>query len=305
MTAHKEDLNELLVRLGVNPDTGLSTDSTKQLQDEHGLNQLTPPKQTPAWVKFLRELTGFFSLLLWSGAILCFVGYAIDRSEDHLFLGIVLVFVVVVTGVFSYVQNSKSESLMNSFKNMLPPKVKIIRDGNNDEILALNIVPGDIVFVEGGDLIPADIRLLECSDNFNVDNAALTGESEPQRRKPMCTHDDPLETQNLCFFGTQVPEGSAKGVVIATGDNTVMGRIAALAMSTSSDQTPINKEIHHFIVIISGIAIFLGVLFFVLNVIIGTPREFSFQRDHPTRLHCSSNVVFASLHLQQSKISSS
>lgn len=271
VTAHKEDLNELLGRLHVNPDTGLSTESAKELLDQHGFNQLTPPKQTPAWLKFLRELTGFFSLLLWAGAVLCFVGYTIDRSEDHLFLGIVLVFVVVVTGVFSYVQNSKSESLMNSFKNMLPPKVKIIRDGNNDEIMALNIVPGDIVFVEGGDLIPADIRLLECSDNFNVDNAALTGESEPQKRKPLCTHDDPLETQNLCFFGTQVPEGSAKGVVIATGDNTVMGRIAALAMSTSNDQTPINKEIHHFIVIISSIAIFLGVLFFVLNIIIGTP----------------------------------
>ena len=232
---------------------------------------LTPPKQTPAIVKFFRELTGFFSLLLWGGAILCFIGYSIDRSEDHLFLGIVLVFVVLVTGIFSFIQNSKSESLMNSFKNMLPPKVKIMRDGRSDEIVAMDIVPGDIVFIEGGDLVPADIRVLECSDNFHVDNAALTGESEPQKRKHICTNDDPLETQNLCFFGTQVPEGSCKGIVISTGDNTVMGRIAALAMSTQNDQTPINKEIHHFIYIISAIAMFLGILFFVLNIIIGTP----------------------------------
>lgn len=271
VTEHKEDLQQLFDRLGVNPNVGHRSDQAKELLDKFGPNMLTPPKQTPAFIKFIQELTGFFSLLLWGGAILCFIGYSIDRSEDHLFLGVVLVFVVIVTGVFSYIQNSKSESLMNSFKNMLPPKVKVLRGGNSDEIVAADLVPGDIVLVEGGDLIPADMRVLESSDNFHVDNAALTGESEPQRRKPVCTNDDPLETQNLCFFGTQVPEGSCKGVIISTGDNTVMGRIAALAMSTTNEQTPINKEIHHFIYIISTIAIFLGVLFFVLNIIIGTP----------------------------------
>ena len=87
----------------------------------------------------------------------------------------------------------------------------------------------------------------------------------------MCTHDDPLETQNLCFFGTQVPEGSAKCVVISTGDHTVMGRIAKLAMSTKNEQTPINKELHHFIIIISGIAMTLGIIFLILGFVIGTP----------------------------------
>ena len=271
MTEHKVQLSELLQRFEVNANVGLSTDEAKDRLKQYGHNMMTPPMQTPAWIKFVKELTGFFSLLLWGGAILCFVGYSIDKSKDHLFLGIVLVFVVVVTGVFSFVQNSKSESLMNSFKNMLPPKVKVIRDGCSDEVVALNLVPGDIVYVEGGDLIPADIRVIECSDNFNVDNAALTGESEPQKRKATCTHDDPLETQNLCFFGTQVPEGSCKGIVISTGDKTAMGRIAALAMSTTNEQTPINREIHHFILIISAIAIFLGVLFFLLNIAIDTP----------------------------------
>ena len=136
---------------------------------------------------------------------------------------------------------------------------------------AVTLVPGDIVNVEGGDLIPADMRVLRCSDNMQVDNASLTGESEPQKRRPRCTHDDPLETQNLCFFGTQVPEGSATCVVTSTGDNSVMGRIAALAMQTKNEQTPINKEIHHFILIISGIAITLGVSFFVAGLLIGTP----------------------------------
>ena len=149
----------------------------------------------------------------------------------------------MVTGIFSYLQNSKSENLMASFASMLPPKVKLLRNGVNDEVLSSKLLPGDIVTVEGGDLIPADLRILECSDNLVVDNSALTGESEPQKRKSVHTHDDPLETQNLCFFGTQVPEGSAKCVVVNTGDNTVMGRIAKLAMSTSTEQTPINKEV--------------------------------------------------------------
>ncbi len=273
VTAHKETLEELTSssRLNVNPHTGLNSDDAKQRLETHGMNMLTPPKQTPAWIKFLKELSGFFSLLLWGGALLCFIGYSIDGSEDHLFLGIVLVVVVVVTGIFSFVQNSKSESLMNSFKSMLPPKVKVLRDGTTDEIIATRIVPGDVVFVEAGDLIPADIRVLECSDNFQVDNAALTGESEPQKRSSACSHDDPLETLNLCFFGTLAPEGSCKAIVIETGDRTVMGRVAALAMSTKKEQTPINKEIHHFILIISGIALFLGFTFFFLNVGIGTP----------------------------------
>lgn len=271
VTAHKETLDELTLRLNVNFHTGLANAEAKQRLVTHGTNMLTPPKQTPIWIKFLKELSGFFSLLLWGGAFLCFIGYSIDGSEDNLFLGIVLVVVVVVTGVFSFFQNSKSESLMNSFKSMLPPKVKVLRDGTTDEVVSTQIVPGDIVFVQAGDLIPADIRVLECSDNFQVDNAALTGESEPQKRTFACTHDDPLETQNLCFFGTQVPEGSCKGLVIETGDRTVMGRVAALAMSTKKEQTPINKEIHHFILIISGIALFLGLLFFLLNIGIGTP----------------------------------
>jgi len=272
LSDHTEDLQKLFERLGVNPSTGLSSAEVNRLIKEQGPNSLTPPKQTPTWVKFLKELTGFFSLLLWGGAILCFIGYILTPAFDVLCLGITLCVVNIITGVFSFYQNNKSESLMNSFANMLPPKVKVIRNGGvTDEVPSINIVPGDIVLVEGGDLIPADMRVLECSDNFQVDNAALTGESEPQKRRSECTHEDPLETQNLCFFGTQIPEGSAKGVIIRTSDHTVMGRIAALAMRTKNEQTPINKEIHHFIITIFFLAMILGSIFFAMSLVIGTP----------------------------------
>ncbi|KAH8073634.1 sodium:potassium-exchanging ATPase [Aureococcus anophagefferens] len=102
-----------------------------------------------------------------------------------------------------------------------------------------------------------------------VDNSSLTGESEPQKRKAECTHEDVLETANLCFFGTQVPEGSCRGLVVKIADDTVIGRIAKLALSTEAEQTPINKEIHRFILIISAIAIILGVSFFCASLAMG------------------------------------
>ena len=271
MTEHQEDLQELLDRLRTDPEKGLSPEAFEDALVAFGENVITPPAQMSECQKFLRELTGFFSLLLIAGAILCFIAYGVDQSKDNLYLGIVLSVVVTTTSVFSYLQNSKSENLMNSFAQMLPPKVKLLRNGNIDSVVSSALVPGDIVFLEGGDLVPADLRILECSDNLVVDNSALTGEAEPQRRKVACTNDDPLETQNLCFFGTQVPEGSAKCLVVSTGDNTVMGRIAMLAMTTKTEQTPINKEIHHFILIISGIAMSLGIIFLILGIVIGTP----------------------------------
>ncbi|CAM9897604.1 unnamed protein product, partial [Hapterophycus canaliculatus] len=169
------------------------------------------------------------------------------QDLENLYLGIVLAVVVFVTGCFSYFQNAKSDDLMKSFASMSPPKVNVIRDGKLFTVESADICRGDLIKVEGGDLIPADVRIIDCSDNMVVDNAPLTGESEPQKRKAMCTHDEPMETQNLAFFGTSCPEGSCSAIVCRIADNTLMGQIAGLAMSTDNEQTPINKEIQHFI----------------------------------------------------------
>merc|ERR1719270_941828 len=104
---------------------------------------------------------------------------------------------------------------------------------------------------------------------MKVDNSSLTGESEPQARTPEFTHDNPLETRNLAFFSTNAVEGTAVGMVVNIGDNTVMGRIAGLASGLESDETPIAKEIAHFIHIITGVAVFLGVTFFIIAFILG------------------------------------
>lgn len=157
---------------------------------------------------------------------------------------------------------------MESFKNMVPQFATVIREGQKLTVPAEEIVVGDIIEIKSGDRIPADIRILK-SQGCKVDNSSLTGESEPQTRSPELTHDNPLETRNLAFFSTNCVEGTAQGIVINTGDRTIMGRIANLASGLEMGETPIAKEIEHFIHIITGVAVFLGVTFFLIAFVLG------------------------------------
>ena len=137
-------------------------------------------------MKFCQNLFGGFALLLWLGAILCFLAYGIQAStfeeppDDNLYLGIVLTAVVLVTGIFSYYQESKSSKIMESFANMVPQYALALREGEKLSVKAEELVLGDVIEVKFGDRIPADIRVTE-SKGFKVDNSSLTGESEPQR----------------------------------------------------------------------------------------------------------------------------
>merc|ERR1711899_306263 len=213
-------------------------------------------------------------MLLWFGAILCFLAYGIQASayeeppDDNLYLGIVLTAVVTVTGVFSYYQESKSAKIMESFKNLVPQYAVVRRNGEKITVKAAELTLGDIVEIKFGDRVPADLRVIEAR-GFKVDNSSLTGESEPQTRSPEFTNENPLETRNLAFFSTNAVEGTCVGMVVNIGDNTVMGRIAGLASGLEGGQTPIAKEIEHFIHIITAVAVFLGVSFFIIAFILG------------------------------------
>merc|ERR1711962_1778693 len=267
-------IEELFQRLTVNPDTGLTMTEARRRYERDGPNALTPPKTVPEWVKFCKNLFGGFSLLLWVGAVLCFLAYGIQAStleeppDDNLYLGCVLTAVVILTGIFSYYQEAKSSKIMESFKKMVPQEAVVLRDGEKKNIKADELTIGDIVEIKFGDRIPADLRVLEAR-GFKVDNSSLTGELEPQARGPEFTHENPLETKNLAFFSTNAVEGTARGMVINIGDWTVMGRIAGLASGLDMGDTPIAKEIAHFIHIITGVAVFLGVTFFIIAFILG------------------------------------
>merc|ERR1712088_850782 len=275
---HRVSVDELCKRFTSNVADGLTDDQVKKGIAEYGLNQLTPPPTTPEWIKFCQCLFSGFAMLLWFGAILCFLAYGIQASayeeppDDNLYLGIVLSAVVTVTGIFSYYQEAKSAKIMESFKNLVPQYAVVRRNGEKITVKAAELTLGDIVDIKFGDRVPADLRVIEAR-GFKVDNSSLTGESEPQTRSPEFTNENPLETRNLAFFSTNAVEGTCIGMVVNIGDNTVMGRIAGLASGLEGGQTPIAKEIEHFIHIITAVAVFLGVSFFIIGIIVANVPE--------------------------------
>lgn len=269
MDQHTVSLETLCGRYRADINRGHTFARAQEYLDRDGPNALSPPPTTPEWIKFCKNLFGGFAMLLWFGSVLCFTAYLVDyltsdeTSPDNLYLGIVLAVVVIVTGCFQYFQEAKSSKIMESFKNMVPQFALVLREGQQHSMACEELVLGDIVMLKGGDRVPADVRILS-SHGLKVDNSSLTGESEPQSRGPECSNENPLETKNLAFFSTSVIEGSAVGIVVNIGDNTVMGRIAHLTSELNSGDTPIAKEIARFIHLITGIAVFLGVAFFII-----------------------------------------
>ncbi|XP_072390617.1 sodium/potassium-transporting ATPase subunit alpha-like [Diabrotica undecimpunctata] len=263
---HTIQLNDLCRKLQTDKENGLTPQQAAAVLQKTGPNQLTPSHKVPEYIKFIKTLTQGFSLLLWIGAGLCFTACLIrkvtteETDTDNLILGLVLVVVVVVTGCFMYSQEHKSQKIMESFANMVPPKATVIRGGETMTIVSKEIVVGDLVEMKFGDRIPADIRIIH-SQGFKVDNSALTGESEPQYRGTECSSDNILETKNFAFFSTNAVEGTARGIVCETGDRTVMGRIAGLTARLQPNKTPIARELEHFMKIISVWACFLGFVF--------------------------------------------
>lgn len=274
MDEHKISLEMLCQRYGTDLQRGLSMDLAAEILERDGLNALTPPKKMSEWVRFAKQMFGGFAILMWIGSLLCFIAYALqmtilqDPSNDNLSLGIVLAAVVFFTGCFTYYQEARSNKIMESFKNLVPQFGNVIRGGQKMTIPAEQFVTGDLIDVKFGDRIPADIRVV-ASQSFKVDNSSLTGESEPQPRSIDFTSENPLETRNLAFFSTFAVEGTCLGIVVNTGDRTVMGRIAHLASGLEDQETPIAREIGHFVHVISAFAVFLGIAFFVITFVLG------------------------------------
>ncbi|XP_051792499.1 potassium-transporting ATPase alpha chain 2-like [Erpetoichthys calabaricus] len=271
---HRLSIEELEKKYATDIKVGLSPADAAERLDRYGLNKLTPPKGTPEIVKFTKLLLGGFQILFWIGSILCFIAYGLQVSSDptsprdNLYLGIVLVGVVVMTALFAYYQEAKSTNIMAGFKNMVPQQACVIRGGSKLQINATELVIGDIVDIKGGDRVPADLRLF-AGRGCKVDNSSLTGESEPQARSSELTHENPLETKNIAFYSTTCLEGTASGIVINTGDNTVIGRIAFLASGVENEKTPIAIEIEHFVHMISALALFVGFLFLFISLGMG------------------------------------
>jgi len=263
------NIDKTFQKFHTSKDTGLTAGKADELFKTLGENALTEKATTPWYVMLIKEFTGFFALLLWGGCILCVIGYGMDtESMDNLFLGCVLCFVVIVTGLFSYMQSSKAASLMADFKNFIPKEAMVLRDSKWGKLEAKYLVPGDIIKLNGGDNIPADCILFQANE-MKVNNASLTGESEDILREVDIKTANIFESPNVAFFGTMCTAGTGVGMVFKTGDSTVIGRIAGLTTSADASETTLSKDIETFIMYISIIAITLGVTFFIIGLVIG------------------------------------
>ena len=254
-------------------ENGLSKEEVELRQKTYGPNALPEPKKTPKIILFLREISSVFSILLWIAAILSFVAYGLDPTDmGNMWLGVVIVIIILLTGIFSYVQNQKSGEVIESFKSFSATTVLVTRDGNTVTIPATEIVKGDVVHIKTGEKVPADLRIFSIFGDLQFDNSPLTGESIAVSATKECGEkgkDNALEATNLAFFSTNCKEGRGIGVCIRIGSDTFMGKIADLASSAEAGETTLQKEINHFIKIIAIVAISTGVVFFILGLIVG------------------------------------
>ena len=237
---------------------GLTAEQVKENQEKYGGNVISQKKGKPVIIVFLSNFISLMAILLWIGGIIAFIA---GMPE----LGVAIWMVNVINGVFSFWQEHRASKATEALKKMLPSYARVIRDGQEQQIPAENLVPGDIMLIEEGDKISADARLLTSSD-LQVNQSTLTGESNPVRKM----HDPVLkeglsrfEIPNLIFTGTSVASGTARAVVVAIGMKTEFGKIANLTQTMKEEQSPLQKELNILTKQISLIAIGIGLAFFL------------------------------------------
>ena len=247
---------------------GLQNAEVVERQKSHGPNELRVKQGTPLYLRFLRQFANFFAILLMIGGALALLAERLDPGQGNMYIASALFGVVLLNGLFTFIQEYQSEKIMDSFREMMPATVRVRRDGHMCEVEAAELVPGDVIILAEGDKIPADGRLLQSSD-LKVDMSSLTGESEAILLDCSMAHQNLLESRNMVFSGSLVQGGNGEAIICSTGMDTQIGKIVQLTKEVDTVQTPIRKELQHFIKIIGGIAITLGTLFFLISIGIG------------------------------------
>ena len=254
---YKIPVNEVFQLLGTTPQ-GLNQVQAEEKQQKYGKNLIDEKKKKSPVLIFLSNFTHLMAILLW-------VGGAVAFFADMPQLGFAIWAVNIINGVFSFWQEYRAGKATDALRNMLPYHARVIREGQEQKILAQDLVVGDIVLLEEGDRISADARLIDCSD-LQVDQSTLTGESNPVRKTKEAVLRDDLtraETPNLIFAGTNVSEGNGKAVVVEIGMKTEFGKIAGLTQNMVSEKSPLQKELNRLTKQISIIAIAFGIFFFL------------------------------------------
>lgn len=264
---HTLSIEEVSLQLGTSLKTGLSAQSVNDKTAEFGANVPTSPRsQLPQKIFFY--LFGGFGSILFGGSILVFISWKPlgepAPAVANLALGIVLAVVWLAQAAFNAWQDFSSSRVMKSITGMLPEDCSVLRDGSKTSIPASQVVPGDILFFSAGNKLPADVRFIDASTDAKFDRSILTGESNPLAAVTESMEKNYLETRCIGMQGTHCTSGSGLGVVVATGDNTVFGRIAKLTNKPKTGQTGLQKEIFRFVLIIATLMIMMVVVIVAL-----------------------------------------
>ncbi|PTR32260.1 calcium-translocating P-type ATPase [Rhodococcus sp. OK519] len=238
--------------------TGLSSSAAAARLRADGPNVLPSVRPVPAWRTLLAELTHFFALMLWVAAALSVVAGMPQ-------LAIAIVVVIVVNGLFAFVQEERAEKASERLRDLLPSAVTVRRDCAPRVVGAADVVAGDVLLLSSGDRIPADGRVLH-SDDLAVDESTLTGESEPVH----------ASTGDGVCAGTYVVSGQGEALCVATADDTRLAGISSLTAEVRRPRSPLAVELQRVVRIIAVLAIVVGCAFFALSLLVGSPAHNGF-----------------------------
>ncbi len=258
-------------RFGVGVAVGLASAEAAQRLATHGSNEIIEQRRRSLWRMLLDQFTDFMILVLIAAAV---VSGLVGEPSDT----VAIVVILVLNGVIGFVQEYRAERAVAALKRMAAANAVVRRDGRLDSIPTMHLVGGDIVLLEAGDVVPADLRLAE-SAQLKVDESALTGESVPVEKitAPLSERQLPLgDRLNMAFKGTSVSGGRGTGIVVATGMATELGRIAALLSEEKDRQTPLQKRLADFGRRLVLIVLAICAIVFVLGLLRGEPTVLMF-----------------------------
>lgn len=249
---------------------GLAGAEAERRFKEYGPNELEDLSRRSLLVTFLQQFVHFFALVLWVGAGMAFFAESRQPGQGMAALGWAIIGVIIVNGVFSFWQVYRAERAAQALQKLLPQTVKLRRDGSVRHGTPRQLVPGDVILLEGGDRVPADCRLIQ-SQSLRVNTATVTGESVPVARDatPDSSATRLLDSHNLVLAGTSVVAGEAEALVFATGRHTAFGEIAMLTQTTLKGLSPLQREVARLSRLVAIIALGLGAAFFIIGQWVG------------------------------------
>lgn len=219
---------------------GLSAEEAERRLDQYGPNQLRPPVKAGPLIRFFRHFHNvLIYILIVAAAGTALLGHWVDTG--------VILAVVLINTLIGFIQEGRAEQALDAIRRMLSPRALVLRGGERHEVDAATIVPGDVVLLQAGDKVPADLRLLDVK-NLRVDEAVLTGESVPVEKSVDAVESEaPLgDRTSMAYSGTVVTFGRGRGVVVATGEATEVGRISSMLVEVHSLQTPLVRQMEQF-----------------------------------------------------------